>query len=86
MNRTVYSRSVDVSIDARSVLALPSATVSRMAARASNRKAFVDIVLFQPLCIVAEVNRIIENIGDGGRVAVIIVDERVQPRCHPGKL
>jgi hypothetical protein len=57
-----------------------------MAARASNRKAFADIVLFPPLCIVAEVNRIIENIGDGGRVAVIIVDERVQSTCHPGKL
>jgi hypothetical protein len=56
-----------------------------MAVRASNRKAFVDIVLFPPLCIVAEVNRIIENIGDGGRVAIIIVDERVQSTCRPGK-
>jgi hypothetical protein len=76
-NRTVYSRRVDVSIVSRSALALPFVAVSRMAARASNRKAFADIVLFPPLCIVAEVNRIIENIGDGGRVAVIIVDERV---------
>ena len=81
-NRTVYSHSVDVSIVSRSVLALPSAAVSGMAARASNRKAFVDIVLFPPLCIVAEVNRerVAELVRAGGNALAELIRKPVPHR------